>query len=144
VSVEQKQREWSLPITLMLACTLAGGCSSGSEPYTEESNLRALAAYYGQYVAANRGQLPPNEKAFREYIKAERTARGVPASDADVDAFFVSNRDGKPFVIRYRGDKSWAYGELVAYEQQGAGGNRHVATLMGGYEEMAEEQFQKQ
>jgi hypothetical protein len=115
---------------------------SPSEPYTEESNLRALAAYYSQFVAANRGQMPPNEKALKEYIKAERTARKLPAGDADVESFFVSNRDGKTFVIRYRGDKSWPYGEVVAYEQQGADGTRHVATLMGGYEEMTEEQFQ--
>jgi hypothetical protein len=127
---------------LLLACAIADGCATSSEPYNEESNLRALAAYYSQYAAANRGQMPSNEKAFKEYIKAERTARGEAATDADVESFFISNRDGKPFVIRYRGDKSWPYGELVAYEQFGEGGMRHVATLMGGYDEMTEEHFQ--
>jgi hypothetical protein len=130
------------PVALLLTCLLAPGCSSDSGPYKEESNLRALAAYYSQFNAANRGQIPANEKAFKEYIKAERSARGLPAGDEDVNAFFVSNRDGKPFVVRYRGDKSWPYGDLVAYETEGSGGTRHVATLMGGYEEMSEEQFQ--
>jgi hypothetical protein len=142
MDIEQEKRHWSLIIALLVTCTLADGCSSGSEPYNEESNLRALAAYYSQYSAANRGQTPPNEKAFKEYIKAQRTARGLSASDADVDEFFVSNRDGKPFVIRYRSDEAWPHGELVAYEQEGAGGTRHVATALGGYEEMTEEQFQ--
>jgi hypothetical protein len=142
VIIKKKPRRWFPPIAL--ACALAAGCSSGSEPYKEESNLRALAAYYTQYTSANRGQFPPSEKALKEYIKAERAGRGVPAADADINALFVSNRDGKPFVIRYRTDKSWPYGELVAYEQEGQGGTRHVATAVGGYDEMSEERFQSQ
>jgi hypothetical protein len=144
VRVEKKRRRWYPLIGLLLACTWVDGCSSGGEPYKEESNLRGLAAYYSQYTAANRGQMPPNEKAFKDFIKAERTARNAPAGDADINAILVSNRDGKPFVIRYRADKSWPYREIVVYEQEGQGGTRHVATLMGGYEEMSDEQLQSQ
>jgi hypothetical protein len=140
-------RSWNLtrghhPLTVALCfCgAIAAGCSSdtGGE---HQSNLRGLAAYYSQYKAKNRGQVPPSEKVFKDYIAAELSAAGAPTSADKIDAMFVSNRDGKPFVVHYGGDKAWAYADLLAYEQEGRDGIRHVAYALGGVESVSEEQF---
>jgi hypothetical protein len=115
---------------------LASGCTK-TEPEEEQSNLRSLAVYYNQYQASHRGQLPANEEDFKNFITTS-------SGKTNVDSLFVSNRDGKPFVVKYRGDKSWAHPEIIAYEQEGRGGTRDVATLTGGYERLSEEKFQQQ
>src|SRR5687767_5178890 len=105
------------------------GCAH-SEPEEEQSNLRSLAAYYNQYRAHHRGQLPANENDFKTFIAKS-------SSNANVDSVFISNRDNKPFVIKYRGDKSWVLRDLIAYEQEGRDGVRDVATVVGGYERLS-------
>jgi hypothetical protein len=118
------------------------GCST-REGEDHKTNLRGLAAYYSQYCARNGGQLPSNEKALKEYISADLTATGAPTSTETIDAMFVSNRDGKPFVIRYGEDKSWQYPNLMAYEQEGRNGMRHVGYAMGGVDVLSEEQLSR-
>jgi hypothetical protein len=118
------------------------GCSTGDGD-EHQTNLRGLAAYYGQYQAKNRGQLPPNEKAFKDFIAADLSTGGAPTSADKIDAMFVSNRDGKPFVIRYGVDKSWQFPHLMAYEQEGRSGIRHVGYALGGVEAVSDEQFTK-
>jgi hypothetical protein len=120
----------------MYLCALVAGCAE-SEQEEEQSNLRSLAAYYNQYRAHNRGQSPADEKDFKNFIAKS-------GGSAKVDSVFTSNRDGKPYVIKYRGDKSWTHPEIIAYEQEGRDGSREVATVVGGYEKWPEEEFQKQ
>jgi hypothetical protein len=117
-------------------CALMAGCAD-SEQEEQQSNLRFLAAYYNQYRAHHRGQLPADEKDFKNFI----TKSGA---STNVDSIFVSNRDGKPYVVKYRGDKSWPHPEIIAYEQEGRDESREVATVVGGYEKLSEEEFQKQ
>ena len=57
-----------------------------------------------------------------------------------VDELFVSARDGKLFAVKYQ-DGDWALDGAIAYEQDGAGGTRLVATKLGGVSEISEEQF---
>jgi hypothetical protein len=111
------------------------GCAE-SEHEEEESNLRSLAAFYNQYRAQHRGQMPANEKDFKDFI--------AKSGSTNVDSLFISNRDGKPYVIKYRGDKSWVPREIIAYEQEGRDGTREVATVVGGYEKLSEQDFQNQ
>jgi hypothetical protein len=121
---------------LMFCCSLMAGCAA-SEQEEEQSNLRGLAAYYNQYRAHHRGQLPADEKDFKNFIAKS-------GGNTSVDSLFISKRDGKPYVIKYRGDKSWKLPEIIAYEQEGRDASREVATVVGGYEKLSEEEFQKQ
>jgi hypothetical protein len=81
--------------------------------------------------------LPVNEKAFKDFI----AARGI---NTTMDDLFTSKRDGKPFVVKYRSDKSWPLAEVAIYEQEGREGIRDVATVTGGYERWSDEMFSKQ
>jgi hypothetical protein len=120
---------------LLCCCAFATGCGE-SEKEEEQSNLRSLAAFYNQYRALHRGQLPADEKDFKDFI--------AKSGSTNVDSLFISNRDGTPYVVKYRGDKSWAHREIIAYEQEGRDGSREVATVVGGYEKLSEEEFGKQ
>jgi hypothetical protein len=127
-------------IVLVLVCALAVSCTK-SEQKEEQSNLRLLSVCYGQYRAEHRGQVPANEKDFKAFINAKLNNAPSQSGVSSVDELFVSGRDGKPFVVRYRGDRTWPMPEVNIYEQEGRGGTRHVATVEGGYAEMSEEEF---
>jgi hypothetical protein len=136
------RRSCPLIVALCVCGAMAAGCTSGAGE-EHQTNLRGLAAYYSQFKAKNRGEAPKNEKALKDYIDADLSAAGAPTSADKIDALFVSNRDGKPFAIRYSGDKSWQYPELMAYEQEGRNNMRHVAYALGGVEALTDEQFNK-
>ena len=127
---------------MLLIGALVAGCADG-EQYEQQSNLRAIAAYYSQYLAHNRGQLPANEEDFKNFIKA-KGGEALAHKGLSVDDLFISSQDGKPFVVKYRSDKSWPLSDVVAYEQEGRDGIRHVATSVGGYEIVSEEEFRSQ
>jgi hypothetical protein len=126
-------------VVLSLVCAIAGGCAK-SEQVERQSNLQAIAAYYSQFLAHHRGQLPANEEEFKKFIQA-KGGEALSYKGLSVDELFVSSRDGKPFVVKYRGDKSWPLPDVIAYEQEGDDGIRHGATSVGEYTVISDEEF---
>ena len=124
-----------------LSAFALAGCGSGpaADKAVQESNLKPLAVLYGQYSGQNRGQNPPNEEAFKAFVKTKV------ASPAEAEALFISSRDQKPYVIRYGGTFTppgpGVPIPVVAYEQEGVGGKRYLATALGGVEEVEEAAF---
>ena len=84
--------------------------------------------------------MPATEEEFKKFIQV-KGGEALTYKGLSVDELFISTRDGKPFVVRYRGDKSWPLPDLVAYEQEGRDGIRHGATSIGGYTVMSDEEF---
>lgn len=94
-----------------------------------------------------RRKAPADEQEFKEFISANlsevhREILGV----SDPEKFFISPRDGKPFVVRYGAtisstptDPSKASllnGDVVAYEAEGKAGYRQVISSMGHFTEL--------
>jgi hypothetical protein len=131
-------RPLSLAVLLAMAA-LASGCAEG-EQVERQSNLQAIAAYYSQFLAHHRGQLPANEEEFKKFIQA-KGGEALSYKGLSVDQLFISSRDEKPFLVKYRGDKSWPLPEVVVYEQEGADGIRHGATSVGEYTVISDEEF---
>jgi hypothetical protein len=131
-------RPLSLAAMLTLGA-LVGGCGQ-SEQVEEQTNLRAIAAYYSQYLAHHRGQLPANAEDFKRFIKS-KGSEALSYKGLSVDDLFTSSRDGKPYIVKYRGDKSWPMPDLVACDQEGRDGIRHCATSVGGYTVVSDEEF---
>jgi hypothetical protein len=129
-----------LSLAVLLAMTvLASGCAQSDE-VDQQPNLRAIAAYYSQFLAHHRGQLPANEEEFKKFIQA-KGGEALSFKGLTVDELFTSSRDGKPFVVKYRGVTSWPLPEVVAYEQEGDDGVRHGATSVGEYTVISDEEF---
>lgn len=139
---------------LACAAALALGLASvfsgcGEQPPSvafEESNLKKLALFYGHYQARHQGQLPADEKSFKEFIKQQQLlldSQGI----KDVDALFISERDKQPYVIIYAGEPLGTQGPggspVVAYEKQGVGGKRYVASSLGAVENVEDARFRE-
>jgi hypothetical protein len=140
---------WYSPLVLLFAATaslLAAGCGSNAQKVEQEtSNLKPLMILYGRYMGQHRGQPPPNEAAFKEFIKTVGTAE-LPGGAKDVDSLFVSTRDKQPYAIIYgppKGPPGPGGQPVVAYEQTGVRGHRFVASLLGAIEEVDDAKFRQ-
>lgn len=140
----------------MLACavvigaavvTVLSGCNGGGATAPQqESNLKKLALFFGNYQGEHQGALPPNEQAFKDFVKS-KTLLLESQRITDVDALFVSERDKQPYVILYAGEALGTEGPagqpVVAYEKNGVGGKRYVASTLGAVEEVDDAKFRE-
>jgi hypothetical protein len=128
-----------------LACMTAAGCNSGRESkHREQSELKKLVMVYGRFLAQHRGQPPANEAEFKKFVESLRPADLASFGIDEVSRLFVSNRDGKPYVVIYgqaKGPSGPGGSPVIAYEQEGKGGRRWVATVVGAVEEVDEARF---
>jgi hypothetical protein len=144
----------SAAVGTMLLAAVAGfvGCSGGQAAKSaarEQSHIKTLAVLYGSYVGTHRGQVPPNEAAFKQYVQASSSENRGGVTVTDPQSLFVSERDGQPYVILY-GDAvrraptgGPAGAPVVIYEKVGVDDMRFVASNMGAVEEVDQERFKK-
>ena len=135
-----------LAAAFCLLCLAGCGSQSQSKP-REQSNLKPLSIFFGQYRGQHRGEAPASEAEFKAFLgtisKEQLASFGV----QDVNSLFLSTRDQKPYVILY-GDASKnnppgpAGFPVVAYEQEGVGGKRFVASS-GAVQEVDEAEFKR-
>jgi hypothetical protein len=130
-----------------LTCLAATGCSSQKKSLDrEQSGLKKLVIFYGQYLSKHRGQPPTNEAEFKKFVQSLLPPDAKPSGGDDLDRIFISGRDGKPYVVIYgqpKGPPGLAGAPVIAYEQEGKGGKRWVASSLGAIEEVDEARFRK-
>jgi hypothetical protein len=113
------------------------GCSGGVDhdealARVNSTNIQRLANLYFTYQTQNEWRGPADEAAFKSFIRSynpqKLTRIGVDANA--IDSLFTSERDGRPFKIRY-GVKGSAMGssEPVIFESLGVDGTRQVGFL---------------
>ena len=121
-------------------CTLLG-CGQASSGPPEVSKLTTLAVAYGLYQSRH-GEPPPDEATFKAFLTEHSQQLLEKSGVEQLDALFVSSRDGQPFVIKY-GDQDDPMGRKpIAFEQVGQGGRRYVGFTLGMISEVDEEAFQ--
>ena len=127
-------------IGLSPSCVLLAalaGCSGGVDhdealARVNSTNVERLANLYFTYQTMNEWRGPADEAAFKSFIRGynpQKLARiGVDANAIDI--LFTSERDSRPFNIRY-GVKGSAMGssEPVIFESLGVDGSRQVGFL---------------
>jgi hypothetical protein len=127
-----------------LVCLTAPGCLKSSTHDQAPLNLRKLATYYGQFQAQHRGQPPANEAEFKNFIRSFLGEVGAAPTAKELDALFLSERDGKPYVILYgKTGSQLEVGGMTAmgYECNGKNGKRWAANSLSGIEELDETHF---
>ena len=140
---------WRLGLAVLVVVGTVGGCGGAQRKAREiaESNLKPLAILYGQYIGQHRGRPPGNEAEFKAFIKSLPPARlATLTANRDADSLFISPRDGKPYVVLYgrsKGPPGPGGAPVVAYEQEGRGGRRFVASSMGAIEEVDDAAFRR-
>ena len=137
-------------ILLLGMCVSLGGCGGAQRQaeQREESHLKPLVLFYGQYTGQHQGQPPANEAELKEFIRSLGSEALASFPVDTVDALFISERDGKPYVVLYgdaaKGNPPGPAGApVIAYEQEGTGDTRFVGSSMGAVEEVDESRFQE-
>jgi len=129
-------------ILLLLLVAVAFGCGErNSSPKLHESNLRVVAVLYSQFVSAHEREIPRDADDFRTFVQSLGPGVLERAGLSGLDQLLLSRRDGKPFAIHYK-CVEWKLNRVIAYEQEGAGGMRCIASDLGAVSEISDEQFQ--
>lgn len=121
-------------IQLVILCC-AGMSFSGCGPSQpsladyNNTNIRKTRAAYGIYVMAHDFEAPDDENTFKEFLTTSKVAevkmQRMGVSKNKILDIFVSERDGKPFKIRYGID---GIGDNpIVFETDGVNGKRFVA-----------------
>lgn len=129
-------------------CALLAGCSGQNAQdkvaSLNDSNIKRVANLYMAYQRVHDWKGPQDEATFKNFIQKEMPAHRLEMMQVDpndVDGLFRSERDDKPFKIRYGigGGPGWAV--AVVFEESGNGGNRQVALTDGSVEEANEDRY---
>lgn len=135
-------------VLIALSAAVLSGCGNSDTEgearlkSANPTNIHRLTNLYSLFAQQNGGCGPKDEKQFREFIGSigpERLGRiGIDANG--IDAVFTSERDSKPFIIRYASkaqesrdaspaEKGGAGGTAVVLEAEGVDGKRQVGFL---------------
>ena len=113
---------------LIVICQGCGRSQPSLADYNN-TNIQKLRAIYGAFIVAHDLEGPKDEAEFKQYltqdIGAKVKLKRMGVEQADALSLFNSDRDGKPFKIRYGlrglGDHP------IIFESEGVGGKRMVA-----------------
>jgi hypothetical protein len=120
---------------------LAGCGGTPSAAPASNADFQKLVALYSRMI--NAGTPPTSEAEFKSAIKDRLKSVADALGVTDVDALFVSPRDGKPVVVVYGRRPPGMNSEVVAYEQVGVAGKRLVGFSLGTIEETDEQRFRE-
>lgn len=130
-----------------LSTLLLLGCGTEApKRESEASTLKPLMVLYGQFLGRNRGKPPANEAEFKKHVESAGKATLESFGITDLESLFISSRDHKPYVILYgpiSGPPGPGNQPVVAYEAEGIGGRRYVATSVGAVEEVDDTRFRQ-
>jgi hypothetical protein len=103
-----------------------------------KSNIQRLGNLYAAFQNQKNNRGPKDEAEFKEFIKEydpnKLKTMGVDAGN--VDAVFVSERDGQPFKIRYKVGGGRGSSDAVIFEQAGKDGKKQVGYTGGKIEDV--------
>lgn len=111
-----------------------------------DSNIRRLANLYVAHQTRHGGSGPKDEQAFKEFIRkgiARHRLEMMLVDPEKLEDLFRSERDGKPFVIRYGVSGGLTTTEPVVFEQEGRDGKRKVAFTNGPVEEVDNARYEQ-
>lgn len=125
--------------SLLTACLVLAAAGCGRDVSTDDlvaqansTNIERLASLYTGYQSEHEWAGPPDEAAFKAYIRAfdPQKLKRIGVDPAAADSLFTSERDGQPYKIRYA-VKGSAMGstEPVIFESTGVDGRRQVGFL---------------
>src|SRR5436190_10432313 len=137
-----------LTCIIALSIILAAGCSDGTASSIasyNNANIKRLTNLYSSYQAAHSFQGPTDEASLRSFVKEQAPWRlQLMQVDADkLDELFISERDHKPFKVKYGVTSGPGAVNALVFEQQGVSGKRQVGLNGGTVEDADEAQYKE-
>jgi hypothetical protein len=123
--------------TLLVTVALLAGCAGEIDPdgavaAANSSNIQRLTNLYLAYQSENGWVGPADDALLKDFIRGLplSTLTRINVDPGNVDAIFVSERDGQPFKLRYKvlGNMMGST-EPVVFESEGVDGKRMVGFL---------------
>jgi hypothetical protein len=128
---------FQIPIGVAAVTLAAGlsGCSSGKNIANElaamnGSNIQRLSNLYAAFQNYNSGRGPNDEAEFKKFV-SDFDAEKLKMMGVDKNGVFTSERDRKPFKIRYKAGGGRGAVVAVVFEQEGSGGLKQVGYTGG-------------
>ncbi|MEQ8208920.1 MAG: hypothetical protein RH917_03740 [Lacipirellulaceae bacterium] len=112
---------------------VAVGCGDSVPTLADvnNTNIKKLRGAYGLYLVNHGMKGPENEEEFKQYLKTDEGAKvkmgRMGVTPEMVDSIFISDRDGKPFKIRY-GLKGLG-DHAIIFEEVGVEGKRQISFI---------------
>jgi hypothetical protein len=125
----------------LIGCGDKGADAVGALNRTNIQRLSNMYAAYQNY----KGQGPNEEAEFRDFIAHFQPAKlaMMKIDPNKPDALFTSERDGKPFKVRYNVGGGRGSVDAVVFEQEGQGGKKQVGFTGGKVEEVDDAAYEK-
>jgi hypothetical protein len=131
--------------TVMAALTGCGDKTAKEVAAMNKSNIQRLANLYSAHQTYKGGRGPANEAEFKEFIKnfdAEKLQMMGTKSE-DLPGLFTSERDGKPFKIRYNVGGGRGSIDPVVFETDGKDGKKQVGYTGGNVEDVDDQTYEQ-
>lgn len=144
-------RETQTSVLILIGLLAISGCWNRVNPNSmianaNNSNVKRLATMYSIFQTQHGFRGPNDEAALRQFIGQQDPQRmkvaGIDISD--VDSLFISERDNKPFNIRY-GVNTVMRGPAmpVVFESEGVEGKRQVGFTNGPMREVDSAEYEE-
>lgn|SRR5262245_8401224 len=138
----------NLMVSVLFGLIAAWGCSrdySAQVTAMNGSNIQRLANFYAVYQASRGGQGPKNEGDLKTFVQGHTVEvlqlMGIDPNNRD--AIWISERDHKPFKVRYGVDSPFGARAAVVFEQDGVAGKRQVCFNDSKFEEADEARYKE-
>jgi hypothetical protein len=120
------------------------GCTGGGGQMPPDIvHIKKLSLFYVRYLAMHKGVSPPDEAAFKAFIKklspAELSDNKIDTEN--LDPLFTSPRDNQTYGARYKVKSGMGDRSVILYEKTGKNGKRLVAYSTSDIEEVDEAKF---
>ncbi len=124
-------------VVVMLLASAGCGGQNAAAVKKETSHVRLITMLYAR-ASSRLGHGPKDEQEFKDAIKhANISPEALKLSS--IEDVFVSERDGKPLVVVYGGQRTGS--DVVVYEQTGVDGMRMLGHTIGSVETVDEARF---
>jgi hypothetical protein len=125
------------------------GCTNrvaNSVAAANDSNIKRVANLCAAYAVNNDWQSPKNEADLKDFAQHRMAAKKIEMMGIDLgnlDAILISERDNKPFKVRYGIALPFRSVTPVVFEQDGVGGQKQVAFNNGQVQEVNDTEYQR-
>jgi hypothetical protein len=140
-------------LALLLGIILLRGIAGCSTDHSVEaiaalnsSNIQKLTNLYSAYQASRYGPGPKDEAELKRFAKEEMGAYHLGLMHIDpnnLDTLFVSDRDHKPFKVRYGVNGGPGVVNALVFEEEGVGGKKQVGLNGGTVMEVGDSQYEE-
>ncbi len=134
-------------LAVLVPLTGCGGADAKSMiANANDMNVKRLATLYSIFHNKNNLKGPKNEGQLRAFVESQdpNLLKRGSIDPAKLDELFISERDGEPFVIRYRVNTVVFGPPLpVIFEATGVDGLRQVGFCNGPMQEVDEDEYER-